>query len=153
MDIIPILAIWGSIISTAALTWNIIRGLEDKKKLNVEANIGNILPGDPDQYYFYTIITNIRRRPVYISGWGVQFKQSREERERGALIPTSYLPKLLKDGEALTLKTEDLSIFSQEIKEVKVWDSTGKKWKISRKNLGLLLKNVQEVLQQDQTSN
>lgn len=146
MDLIPILAIWGSIISTAALTWNIIRGLEDKKKLNIEANIGNILPVDPDQYYFYTIITNIRRRAVYVSGWGVQFKQRREGGEREALIPTSDLPKLLKDGEALTLKIENLSIFSQEIKEVKVWDSTGKKWKISRKNLRLLLKNAQEVL-------
>jgi len=149
MDLIPILAIWGSIISTAALTWNIIRGLEDRKKLNLEANVGQMLPGDPNNYYFYISMTNIGRRPVFVTGWGVDLK----ERNRSVFIVARNLPMLLKDGENNLEYTDDLSIFNRNIKAVKVWDSTNKKWKISKKNLKLLLKNAQEVLQQNRTPN
>lgn len=32
MDLIPILALWGTIVSTVEVTWNIIRSSQDKNK-------------------------------------------------------------------------------------------------------------------------
>ena len=62
MDLTPILALWGSIVSTVAVTWNIIRSSQDRKKIRVEANIGFILPGDSDKKVLYVIMTNVGRR-------------------------------------------------------------------------------------------
>ncbi len=153
MDLTPILALWGTIVSTIAITWNILRGLEDRKKLKIEANIGTILPGDPNKNYFYVSMTNIGRRPVFVTGWGTDLKKEKEEKgKRAVFIKARNLPKLLKDGEAHMEYIDNLSIFSRKIKNVKIWDSTGKSWKISRKNLKLLLKNAKEALQQSQTS-
>ena len=43
--------------------------------------------------------------------------------------------------------TEDLSIISSELEKIHVWDSTGKKWKVSKKNLKCLFKDVQKINQ------
>jgi hypothetical protein len=144
------IAFWGAIISSLALGWNILRRLQDRKKLKLEANIGTMLPGDPSKIYFYITMTNIGRRPVFVTGWGADLKKEKKEK-RAVFIKAHDLPKLLKDGEAHMEYIEDLSIFSRNIKNVKVWDSTGKKWKISKKNFKRLLKNAKEVLQQNQT--
>lgn len=153
MDLTPILALWGTIVSTIAITWNILRGLEDRKKLKIEANIGTILPGNPNKKYFYVSMTNIGRRPVFVTGWGTDLKKEKKEKgKRAVFIKARNLPKLLKDGEAHMEYIDNLSIFSRKIKNVKIWDSTGKSWKISRKNLKLLLKNAKEALQQSQAS-
>jgi hypothetical protein len=40
LDLTQILAFWGTVVSTIAVTWNTLRGLQDKRKLKVEGNIG-----------------------------------------------------------------------------------------------------------------
>jgi hypothetical protein len=40
---------------------------------------------------------------------------------------------------------EDLSIISPELEKIHVWDSTGKEWKVSKKSLKSLFKDVQKI--------
>ena len=110
MSITTILAIWGAVISTAALTWNIIRGLQDRRCLKVKAEIANIMPGDPNKYYFCITMTNAGRRPVNIVGCGgSRIKEG--EGLKNFLMITRDLPKMLKEGERHTEYSDDLSIF------------------------------------------
>ena len=146
MDLTKWLALWGSILSTVAVTWNIFRGLQDRKKIKVEAHIGIIIPGDVEKKVFYSTMTNVGRRPVYITGWGLLIKRSKGEiKKRGRIIMGRNIPMMLKDGEYNLEYTEDLSTFSDELITVQVWDSAGNKWKISRKNLKQLLKEAADL--------
>ena len=151
MSLIAILALWGTIVSSIALTWNIIRGSQDKKKIKIEAQIGHFMPGDAKDKVFYVTVTNIRRRPVFITGWGALRKKKKGEKGKpGIIIISPKLPKMLKDGDYEILHTEDLSIFScNELTRIQVWDSTGKKWKVSRKNMRQLLKTAKKTRQKD----
>jgi len=149
MELTPILALWGTVISTIALTWNILRGIQERKKIEVEANIGFFLPGDAERKVFYVTMTNVGRRPVFITGWGALRKKKKSEKGKpGIFITARNLPKMLKESEYNIEYTEDLTVFERNITRVQVWDSTGKKWKISRKNLKRLLKDASELLQQ-----
>jgi len=150
MGLTPILAFWGSVRSTFALTWNIIRGLQERKKIKVEANIGFILPGDDTKRkVFYVTMTNVGRRPVFITGWSVLIKKKKTEKGKpGIFIAPRNLPKMLKESDYNIEYTDDLTVFKHNITGVQVWDSIGKKWKISRKNLKRLLKDASELLQQ-----
>jgi hypothetical protein len=143
-----ILAIWGAIVATTALVWNIIRGFQDRKKIKVETQLGYIKPGDPERTLFYAIVTNIGRRPVFITGWG----GVREDKEKpnirvfGTMIPSQQLPKMLQEGDYVILGTDDLSFFDKKVKRVHAWDSTGKYWKNSKKNMRQLLRQVKKEL-------
>jgi len=70
MDIIKFLALWGAILSTIAITWNIFRDVNDKGKLKIDAMIGKMVPDHTDKDYLVITITNIGRRPVLVKGWG-----------------------------------------------------------------------------------
>ena len=63
------------------------------------------------------------------------------------------LPMMLKEGDYNIEFSEELSFFTKyEITTVKVWDSTNKKWRVSKKNLRNLIENAKEVLEQSQNS-
>lgn len=63
-----ILAIYGTIVSTVALMWNIFRDSLDRPKVKLEAMIGQIYPDHTDRDYLFLTITNVGRRPVLIKG-------------------------------------------------------------------------------------
>lgn len=149
METTPFLAIWGAIVSTIIATWNIIQGLQNRRKLKIEANIGHKLPGDPEKLYIYFIITNIGRRPIYVTGIHAIISK-----KRAFFIMTRRLPKMLKESEYHMEWIEDFTIFDQNIKKIYALDSTGKKWKVGKKNLKKFLKEGKEVLkQQKENSN
>ena len=154
MNLTSLLALWGTVVSTIALSWNIIRGFQDRRKLKVEAAIGFMLPGDTQKKYFYVVITNIGRRPIFICRYGAFLKKKKGEKGKpAAMVIARDLPKMLKEGENHIEYTDDLSLFSRTIKDIHVGDSTGKNWKASRKNLRRLLRDAKDVLHDRQSSN
>ena len=144
MDITKFLAVWGAILSTVAITWNIIRDARDKGSLKVEAMIGKMVPDHTDRDYLIITITNIGRRPVLVKGWG-GMKKKNVKGARGLFVVPRGLPRMLKEGEYHTEFTDDLSILSPDLEKIYVWDSAGKEWKVSRKNLNRLFEDVKKV--------
>jgi ABC-type antimicrobial peptide transport system permease subunit len=149
IGLIDFLAIWGAIVSTAAMTWNIVRDIRDKGKLKIDVvigkeilidNAGKIMQGHTDEKQLVISITNVGRRPVLVKGWGGMLKNN-----QGFFVPSRKLPQMLKEGEYLLDYTSDLSILSQNLKTIYVWDSADKKWAVSRKNLKQLFKNAERV--------
>lgn len=112
MDITLILAIWGAVLSTAAIVWNIFRDVNDKGKLDVAFYIGNIVGGieSSDKDFIFYKITNTGRKPITVTHVGGGFKV------KHFLIPTLNIPKLLNPTEYFTVQGEDFSIFEKELK-------------------------------------
>jgi len=131
------LAVWGAIVSTFVLGWNVFRDLSDRGKIKISCFIGNgvgSLVSTEKNVLVYTI-TNVGRKPIYIKLIGGAFKK------KHFLISTQQIPKMLLSGEYIVESTEDLSMFERDLKHLWVIDSLDKHWKISKKNLRLLFEN------------
>ena len=150
MELTMFLAVWGAIVSTIALTWNIIRDRLDRGALRVEAMIGRMVPDHTDKDYLVVTITNVGRRPVLVKGWG-GMKKRHVKGKRGILIVPRGLPRMLEEGEYHLEFTEDLSMLSSDIQKIYVWDSAGREWKVSRKNLKRLLAEATQSGSGDRT--
>jgi len=129
VDITLIIAIWGAVLSTAAIVWNIIRDTGDKGKLDVVFYIGNIFGGvEPsDKDFIFFKVTNVGRKPITVTqvGGGLKVKHF--------FMPSPNIPKLLNPTEYITAQGEDFSIFDNDLKFLGAWDSTGKIWKVNKK--------------------
>lgn len=86
MKLFPFLAVWGAIVSTIALTWNIIRDIRDKGKLKLNAFIGKMFPDPKDKDYLVVTIANVGRRPIFVKHLGGETK-------RKLSIPTLFLSR------------------------------------------------------------
>lgn len=133
-----ILAIWGAVLSTIALIWNILRDRKDRQ--NVEIRVAPvILSDDPTEEEFLgTTITNTGRRPVTIIGVG-----ARRRGKKGLILlgdVNQGFPKRLDEHERYVVLTRNFELLQEllleeEITEFWAEDSTGKHWKLSRKGL------------------
>jgi len=65
MDLTKFLAIWGAIVSTIAITWNVLRDIRNGR-LKIEAMVGKMVPDHTDRDYLVITITNIGRCPVLV---------------------------------------------------------------------------------------
>ena len=145
MSSTELLAIIGAIGSAVAITWNFIRTIQDRAKLKVTAWIGKILPDHADQDYLFITIVNIGRRPVLVKGWGGMEKKSVNEK-CGLFITPRGLPRMLKEGEYHMEYTHNISkILTPALEKICVWDSVGREWKVSRKNLKRLFEDLKQL--------
>lgn len=124
--------IYGAVLSTVALIWNIIRDLSDRPNLKIEAMIGYALPSEVKKHSLYLTVSNISKRPVMIKGWFGELKST------NFMVTTRQLPKMLKESEYLTEQLDDLTVFDQGLKCLYVTDSSDKKWKVSSKAINKL---------------
>lgn len=139
--ITELLALLGVCLSILAITWNILRDINDKGKLQLKVMIGKLYPDHTDKRYLVVIITNIGRRPLLVQGWGGVEKKKVKGKQKFCFIIPYGLPRMLKEGECWTERTEDLSILSANLRRICVWDSTGKYWNVSRKDTRRLIES------------
>ena len=155
------LAAWGAILSTFGLGWTLYRDLLDRGKLQISANIRRIGMSTDGRYYavaphvkveatekFFVVMTvvNVGRRPVMWQGWGGKYFK-REAEGTGFYIVPEGLPKMLEEGQShseLTALENDLRPANDNVKELFVWDTTGKHWKLSKKQLRELRKEARK---------
>ena len=145
MSSTELLAIIGAIGSAVAITWNFTRTIQDRANLKVTAWIGKILPDYADRDYLFITIVNIGRRSVLVSGWG-GMKKKHVKGKRGFFITSHGLPRMLKEGEDHMEYTPHISeILSHDLEKICVKDSVGREWKVSRKNIKNLFKEVKKL--------
>jgi hypothetical protein len=133
-DATTFLAIWGAILATFTLGWNIYRDFSEKGRLKVDCYIGkhfNETEGISKQDLLVWSITNIGNRPVVILNVGGAFTDS------DFLLTTLHnqMPYKLNPGEYILEYSSDLSILTKNIKELFVVDTIGKKYKAPKKRL------------------
>ncbi len=71
MEITSIIAIYGAMLSTIAISWNIYNTLQDKPKMRVTTSIGFFTP-DTKKTFFFVEIINKGKRSGYLSSNGLR---------------------------------------------------------------------------------
>ena len=86
------IAIYGAVLSTIALIWNIYNSSQDKPKIKVKTHIG-FHSGDTKTKFLFVTIINKGKRPVHLSSFGLRNKE-------GDLIPNRItgVPCEIKSG-------------------------------------------------------
>lgn len=136
--IIIIVAIYGAVLSTVALTWNIISYLFDKPKIVPKWSIAfiGLLENNP-QHIFSIGFSNPTRHRVVISSAGISFKDKYDMHLIGA---QDGFPKVLLQGDSHTIY-RDIDIIKRGLDEhgspnyIWVRDATGKTYKGSVKRM------------------
>jgi hypothetical protein len=156
------LATWGALVATGGLGWTIYRDFADRGKLKVQARIMRIgvsttgqqflvsptanVQAAPELYFAVTVV-NVGRRPVKWVGWGGKYLKPPNNRHSFVGV-SRYLPKMLEEGqdhdevEPLTQETVETI---ENARKLFVWDSSGKKWVLSRKQLKELKQKSREL--------
>jgi len=149
-----VLAIWGAFLSSVGLGWNLYRDLIDRARLKPEAYVRRIvqaggsgwyaarpdleLEGASEKVFVVMNVINRGRRQIVWQGWGGKHHKRPGLKEGFVIIPRN-LPKLLRDGETHSDFTDALISRIEDVKELFVWDATGKKWHITKRNFRELI--------------
>ena len=144
IDITTLLAIWGALLSTFAIGWNIYRHFSEKGRLKVDCYIGKYIDsieGVSKQDLLVWSITNIGNRLVIISNIGGAFSDC-----DFMLTTRNQLPHKLNPGEYILEYSPDLSILTKRIKEIFVVDTIGKKYKAPKKRLKQAIESAKKKI-------
>jgi len=149
-DLTKFLAIWGAVLSTFGLGWNFYRDFHDRAKLRVTASLKRFakgadgrdfavkhdlpIQGATNEIFLVVSMTNIGRRPVMIKSWGGKWRVP-VKGKRGFTVVNRNLPKMLTEGQYHLEYTNDLTAVGENVKTLYVWDSSGKEWKLPRREL------------------
>jgi len=128
-----ILAIWGAIVSTIVIIWNIYNSLKDKGKLKVDCYIGNQViegVGIVKKQLLVWNITNIGKREIIISHIGGKLSKS-----DFILSTRNQMPHKLRPGEYILEYSNDLSILSDDKLKLLVLDTLGNEYSPKKKRL------------------
>lgn len=138
-------AIYGAILATFTLAWNIIREFRDRPKLKVDVMFGEIIPSETaEENVVALIVTNVGKYPVMVTMWAGAFGHYGK---KGFFINSHQLPKMLQPTEYLTLFSNRLEDFGPNIKRMWICDSSGKRWATSRTRLKQAMKDLHEFKQ------
>jgi hypothetical protein len=131
MNWTTMIAIYGGLLSTIAIIWNIRNDIiRNKPKVKVSASAGFYSRGNQlskEQYIFQA--TNMKKVPVTLEGAGIRTKEGMDV----LFINNADFPKKIDEGEKMTI-LRDMAEFYEEFKTHKakfLWfrDSKGKKYK------------------------
>jgi hypothetical protein len=139
-----VIAIWGAVLGTASFAWNIYRATSDRGRLQVSCRIARfqIVPatfltggGRPTEPQIAYTITNVGRRPIFVSHFGGAYRDGKGFE----VVPrTSPWPKELKPGESISERAEEpvkVLLNNGGAVFLGAWDTTGKVYKIRRRDL------------------
>ena len=132
MKVTEFLAVWGAVVSTIAILWNVYRDVTDRGKLRVVCYLGNMVtPGgspDPNDYLVWRV-ANAGLQPVVVTHVGGALAV-----KHFMITPHASLPKTLQPGEYFLEYTADLSALDHGLRFLAAWDSLNRTYKITRKN-------------------
>jgi len=131
-----IVAWWGAIAGTLALTWNILRHARSKGRLNVEAiyRVDGANPLLPP--VFAVRVTNVGSKPVLVQGIAIQQKKGCAPSHH--FFPCE-VPVMLARGKFFVQVIDRTGWLPTGAKKLYAWDSSGKHWYVGRKEFRWLV--------------
>ncbi|MCG3158984.1 MAG: hypothetical protein DKINENOH_05632 [bacterium] len=138
-----LIAIYGAILSTFILGWNIFRDLTDRGKLKVHCYIGKIVipagPKDESDYLVFNV-TNTGRRPIVVTHVGGSSKTN------DFIVLPRNLPRMLQPGEYLTEYSVELQCLNEDLKYLCAGDSLGNVYRVKKKVTKELIKKAKKKM-------
>lgn len=147
------IAVWGALLGTISLGWNIYQAVSDRGTLRVRCKIGRFvivsittLPGGdrPTEPQLAYTITNVGRRAIVVSHIGGVYADGTSFE----VVPRSTFPKELRPGENISERAEDpvtILLRNGSAKFVGAWDTTGKSYGIRRRELQELIAEARRL--------
>jgi len=155
------MAVYGALVSTFAVVWNVLRDRRDSARIKLTAMLGYAIPsktgtqlishkffiqkwpekvGDFNLGLFLTI-TNVGRRPVIVEGWAIGTDRKKTGNDN-FIYQLTVLPKKLDEAQYAVEHTDDLSLIADGAKRIYVWDTAGRQWSLLGRELRRLRKEV-----------
>jgi hypothetical protein len=161
LTITGLLALYGAVLSSIALGWNLYRDLHDRAKLKLVAHLRRIAPsavgqqryavapdlpvaGRSDAVYIFLDVANVGRRPVKWNGWGGKYKERAASGKDSFVVIAIDLPKMLAEGESHSEFTDGLHTEIENVKKIFLWDASGRNWSLPRRELKKLKAEVRK---------
>jgi hypothetical protein len=138
-----VLAIWGAVVSTVAVLWNIIRDSQNRTKVRVHAMIA-VSAGrvrSPGPKVLAVEITNVGRHAVVIKGIA---SDSGKKSGHANVAVTTHIPRRLEAKDSVVEPLIDFGFIGPTITRLYAWDSTGKYWYLPKKQLAELVRKAKE---------
>jgi hypothetical protein len=156
MSLADWLAFYGAGLATALAGWEIYKYRQERPQLRVEALIAGlsirfVVPGESvewkDQFlqggnppFLAVKIANVGRHPVVVARvggtqGGVDFSIK---------YPPVELPQTLEPNAVMQVAGPP-TLVDDSLERLGVWDPTGRKWLLSRKQLNVLKKQAREI--------
>ena len=139
------LAVWGAIMSTLAIAWNIRRDFLDRGRLKFNCYHGcKVGGGSRSPTYLVFHVTNIGRRDVQLTTVGGEVLSDRHFliATGPATLTAQQLPRMLKPGESYIAYGKP-EILEQNPRNLWAIDSLNNYWKLPKKSLKHLLRKHQ----------
>lgn len=135
------LAIWGAVVSTLAIVWNIWRDSADRGRLRVLCYLGQVVGVGPQDLRTHLIynVTNVGRRAVVVTHIGGAIKKD----QHFMLNARGPMPRTLQPGEYFLEYSHDLSILDDNPRALWAIDSLGNYWRTPKKSLRQILETRQ----------
>ncbi len=131
------LAVWGAVVSTVAIGWNVWRDLNDRAKLDVICYVGQLVDtlGLEDRRFRLAYrVANAGRRSTVLTHIGGSLRNGKH-----FMINTTDLPRTLQPGDFYLGYSNDLSVLDDKPTALWAIDSLNHYWKIPKKTLRALL--------------
>jgi len=164
LDFTRLLAVYGALVSSCAVLWNIYRDFNDRAQIRLAAKIGYVRQDESGQELFVAdswlqdrgirpeirpflkiTITNTGRRKLTVTGWGAELKRG-EQSPLLQVVPC-HLPMELGEGQIAHEFTRDLTILGNKTNRIFARDSTGKYWRATRRTMRAVRGEYQAYLE------
>ena len=129
------LAIWGAILSTLVLIWDVIKYYKDKPSLRVQANQRALVGPLKSEHKIGIDMINEGKRPITVVASG--FKLDTESDENTATVFDPGLPKQIDEGQRYTTFVNPETIDTSKILYAWARDATGQEHRSKRHPLRL----------------
>jgi len=126
------IAIYGAVIATLSLGWQVFRELRDTGRLGVTLMVGRMFPDGPDEDELFGFITNLGRRPTMVSqmaGWQGAWLWRRQ----WFTVYATELPRMLQPDERMQVWLKELDL--AQVRRLYVLDTRGRRWPVTRRDL------------------
>jgi hypothetical protein len=147
MTFTTVLAAYGAIVSTIALSWSIFRDVTDRGRLRVHCFLGSMVAAghSDDRTYLIYQVTNVGRRPVVVTHIGGRRLKAPGDAKTGFIIIPRNLPKTLQPGEYLMEYSPDLHDLLG-VRAYQAYDSHGRAYTATRSDLKEIRKHLPDVI-------
>src|SRR5215470_11503322 len=125
------LAVWGAVVSTTAILWNIIRDVRKRAKLSVKCYVGKIVTAVPTFNQGPRLVWNVTNtggEAVVLTHIG-----GSQGGDMRFMIDTKDLPKTLEPGQYYLGYSNNLDLLGEPLEDLWAIDSLNRHWKISKK--------------------
>lgn len=142
-SITQLIAIYGAIVSSILVGWTIYRDIKDVGRVQLKCGFRELItPGTDyveEDILVYTV-TNIGTRPVIITNLGGDFSDG-----KGFILTDDNIPKTFSPGEYFMFMARSYEDMAGRVESLKCWDSLGREYKASRKDLRQVQKQLEEL--------